>query len=266
MSPLLRIEELTVDYRNRRRRRSSTTTVIDRLDLDVLEGETLALVGESGSGKSTLLGAISGLVPPASGSIMFEGTELVGLQGRSRRAVQRNMQVVFQNALLSLSPRRSVGWQLHEPLRVHTDLSVNDRQERIDDVLEELALSKAVLERRPHELSGGQAQRVVLARALLLRPTLILFDEPTSALDVSVQASVLNLLHDLKARHSLTYVFVTHDLGVARHIADRIAVLQSGELVELAAAPTLFRDPQHEYTRSLLNSSLGVATSGGSPC
>lgn len=255
--PLLEVTNLDVDYRSRESR-GQRVRVIDGLNLSIERGETLGLVGESGSGKSTLALAAAGLVPVAAGSIRFDSNELVGLRNRDRREVQRELQLVFQNALLSLSPRRTVEWQLHEPLSVHTSLSESERGSLIAETVDALELSHGLLGRLPHELSGGQAQRVVLARALILQPSLILFDEPTSALDVSVQASVLNLLQRLKAERNLTYLFITHDLGVARHICDRIAVLRHGEIVELRMTSELFDDPQHEYTQSLLSSSLAV--------
>ena len=258
MTALLSIRDLCVEYRTRVRGKRTAVRVIDSMNLDVEAGETLAIVGESGSGKSTLAATILGLVPPVSGSITYDGTELVGIGRADRRAVQRDIQLVFQNPLLSLSPRRRVATQLDEPLTVHTSMNRTERHERIAHLLAELELSPATLERFPHELSGGQAQRVVLARALTLHPKVIVFDEPTSALDVSVQAGVLNLLQRIKADEGLTYVFITHDLGVARHLADRIAVMQRGEIVELAETADLFDSPDHPYTRALLASSLTV--------
>ncbi len=257
--PVLSVDGLAVEYRSQDRR-TAPVRVIDDMHLDIQSGETVGLVGESGSGKSTLAYAITGLVPAAEGSIRFEGTELVGLKGRARRTVQQRIQLVFQNALLSLSPRRTVGWQLDEPLRVHTTLDAAARTETVERTLEALELTPAMCSRLPHELSGGQAQRVVLARALVLEPTLILFDEPTSALDVSVQASVLNLLQRLKDERGLTYLFITHDLGVARHLCDRVAVMRRGEIVELRPTAELFASPAHDYTRSLLRSSPTVQT------
>lgn len=251
---ILTISNLSVHYRSREQR-DETVRVIDDLNLTIDEGETLGLVGESGSGKSTLAHAIVGLVPAAEGSIRFQGTELTGLSRRQRRPIQSELQIVFQNPLLSLSPRFRIGAQLHEALNVHTSLDVSQRQQRIDSTMAELELSDAMLDRFPHELSGGQAQRVVLARALVLDPAVILFDEPTSALDVSVQAGVLNLLGRLKRERKLTYLFITHDLSVARHLCDRIAVLQNGEIAELATTADLFANPQHDYTRQLLASS-----------
>lgn len=263
MNPLLAIRDLRVEYSSRAAGGSRSAgreriAAIVGLDLDVFEGETLAVVGESGAGKSTLAEVVVGLARPTTGSIRFGGAEIVGLRGPQWRAVRRRIQMVAQNPLLALSPRRRIATQISEPLQVHTQLGRTQRAERVDAMIAALDLTPAILDRFPHELSGGQAQRVVLARALILEPSLILFDEPTSALDVSVQAGVLNLLRRLKAEHSLTYLFITHDLGVARHLADRIAVMRAGEIVEQQPAAQLFEDALHPYTRTLLASSLSV--------
>lgn len=249
--PILAIEDLAVEYRSRERQ-GTKVRVIDGLNVTIEAGETLALVGESGSGKSTLAHAIVGLNRVAGGSIRYAGTELVGLRGRARRTIQQEVQIVFQNPLLSLNPRHRVGSQLEEPMNVHLPLGARERRERIEKAASDMDLDVGLLDRFPHELSGGQAQRMVLARALLLEPKLIVFDEPTSALDVSVQASVLDLLAQLKTDRKLTYLFITHDLAVARQIAERIAVMKQGEIVELAPTEDLFADPQHDYTRELL--------------
>ena len=254
MSPLLAIQGLQVEHRGRRR----SIRVIEDLDLEVFNSETVAVVGESGAGKSTLAEAVVGLVRPTAGSIRFHGRELIGLRGQRGRETRRRVQMVAQNPLLSLSPRRLIAAQIEEPLRVHTSLSRAERKQRTDEMLVALGLSSVVRGRYPHELSGGQAQRAVLARALVLEPSMIIFDEPTSALDVSVQAGVLNLLQQLKTDRGLTYLFITHDLAVARHIADRIAVMRAGEIVEQQAPQALFTNPQHPYTRTLLDSSLTV--------
>lgn len=258
MSSLLSIQGLQVAYGSRGRGSRRAATVIEDLDLEVADSETLAVVGESGSGKSTLAGAVVGLVGAAAGSIRFDGRELVGLRSRQRRETRRRIQMVAQNPLLSLSPRRPVAAQITEPLMVHTSLGRAERKHLADEMLVALGLSPAVRGRLPHELSGGQAQRVVLARALVLEPSMIIFDEPTSALDVSVQAGVLNLLQQLKADRGLTYLFITHDLGVARHLADRIAVMRRGQIVEQQPTQDLFANPQNSYTRTLLDSSLTV--------
>ena len=254
MSPILRVTDLTVDYRSREAGRKTLHRVLDGVSVDIERGEVFGVVGESGSGKSTFAAAVLGLLDRIGGSIEFEGTELIGLSGRERRPIQRQIQMVFQTPLLSLSPRRQVGWQLEEPLRVQTNLDRPSREARVDELLDELGLSASVKQRFPHELSGGQAQRVVLARALTVRPSLIVFDEPTSALDVSVQAGVLNLLERIKTEQDLTYIFISHDLGVVRHLADRIAVMRAGEFVEMRTTEDLFSDPQHAYTKALLES------------
>ena len=258
MTALLSIRDLRVEYSPRGAGRGHPITVIESLNLDVLRGETLAVVGESGAGKSTLAEAVVGLVRPTVGSMTYDGTELVGLRGRAGRRVRVRIQMVAQNPLLALSPRLPVGAQIEEPLRIHTALSRVQCRQRSDEMIAALDLSPAMRDRLPHELSGGQAQRAVLARALVLEPSMVIFDEPTSALDVSVQAGVLNLLQQLKADHGLTYLFITHDLGVARHLAHRIAVMRNGEIVEQQPAEALFAGPEHPYTRSLLASSLTV--------
>lgn len=252
MTALLSIRSLRVEFAAPGSGRRQPVTAISSLDLDVAAGETLAVVGESGAGKTTLAEAVAGLIRPTGGSITFDGIELAKLRGRARRGLLVRMQMVAQNPLLALSPRRTVGAQIEEPLRVHTSLSRARCRQRADEMIATLDLSPAVRRRLPHELSGGQAQRAVLARALVLEPSMVVFDEPTSALDVSVQAGVLNLLRQLKADHRLTYMFITHDLGVARHLADRIAVMRAGEIVEQQPTEDLFTSPQHPYTRTLL--------------
>ena len=258
MTALLSVRGLRVEFPARGGNRRQPVTAIRNLDLDVAGGETLAVVGESGAGKTTLAEAIVGLVHPMGGSITYDGTELVGLRGRAGRKVRVGIQMVAQNPLLALSPRLTVGAQIEEPLRVHTSGSRAQCRQRANRMIAALDLSPAMRERLPHELSGGQAQRAVLARALVLEPSMVIFDEPTSALDVSVQAGVLNLLRQLKTDHGLTYLFITHDLGVARHLADRIAVMRTGEIVEQQPTEALFTSAQHPYTRTLLESCLTV--------
>lgn len=257
MTVLLAVRGLRVEFAGRGSRRRRVTA-LDSVALEVVEGETLAVVGESGAGKSTLAEAIVGLVRPTDGSITYDGAELSGSRVRAARTVRNRIQMVAQNPLLALSPRRPVGGQVEEPLRVHTGLSRAQCRQRADEMLAGLDLGPAIRHRLPHELSGGQAQRVVLARALVLEPSMVIFDEPTSALDVSVQAGVLNLLQQLKADRGLTYLFITHDLGVARHLADRIAVMRAGQIVEQQPTEPLFAAPAHPYTRTLLASSPTV--------
>ena len=263
MRPILAVRDLRVTYPDRsaggvRGAVGARVAAVDGVNLDVFEGETLAIVGDSGAGKSTLAEALVGLARPAEGSIRFDGAEIVGLRGRERHAVRRRIQLVAQNPLLALSPRRRIVAQISEPLQVHTRLNRTRRTEVVDELVAAVGLRTEILHRLPHELSGGEAQLVVLARALILEPSLILFDEPTSALDVSVQAGVFNLLRRLKADNELTYLFITHDLGVARHLADHIAVMRHGRIVEQQPAAALFTAPRHGYTRSLLRSSPAV--------
>jgi oligopeptide transport system ATP-binding protein len=225
--------------------------ILDNFNLQIHKGETLAVVGESGCGKTTLANCIARFIPARSGQVLFDGENVLDLQGAKLRAYRRNMQMVFQNPFSSLNPRMQVGAILGEPLKTHTDLDRAARTSRSQALLAETGLQEAFLERYPHELSGGQAQRVALARALALNPQLLLLDEPTSALDVSVQAQILNLLQRLQANHQLTYMVISHSLGVVQHISDRIAVLYLGEMVELGPRRSVFAAPRHPYTQAL---------------
>lgn len=252
---LLETKGLRVEYAVSRRlfgRGRRPIRVLDNFNLQVRRGETLAIVGESGCGKTTLANCIARFVPAAAGQVLFDGKDVLGLRGAELKAYRRDMQMVFQNPLSSLNPRMQVGAILDEPLQTHTDLDRGARIDRCKALLAETGLPESFLDRHPHELSGGQAQRVALARALALNPRLLLLDEPTSALDVSVQAQILNLLQRLQAEHRLTYMVISHSLGVVQHISDRIAVLYPGELVELAPRRSVFSTPRHPYTQALL--------------
>jgi ABC-type glutathione transport system ATPase component len=215
-------------------------------------GETLGIVGESGSGKSTLLRMILRLIRPSGGEILFEGKDVWRLSGRELLAVRRRMQAVFQDPASSFNPRHSIGAILAAPLEVHGLGSAKERAMRVAETLEVVGLSATYASRRPHQLSGGQRQRVAVARAIILRPALILADEPTSALDVSVQAQILALLQKTNRELGLACVFVSHNLGVIRAIADRVAVMRGGRILETGAAMALFDSPQHPYTQALL--------------
>jgi oligopeptide transport system ATP-binding protein len=225
---------------------------VDGVSLTVKQGETLGLVGESGCGKSTLCRAILQLLRPTSGSVRFEGRELVGLKGRGMRPMRREMQMIFQDPYASLNPRHRVGHIVGDPLRLHGLASGEELKRRVNGLLETVGLGPEHYNRYPHEFSGGQRQRIGIARALALRPKLIIADEPVSALDVSIQAQIINLLADLQADFQLTYIFVAHDLGVIRQVSDRIAVMYLGKIVEIGPADEVFARPIHPYTLSLL--------------
>ena len=237
-------------------RRRQSVQVLNGLDLQIHAGETLGVVGESGCGKSTLANSIMRLIQPSSGQIFYRDADILQLDKTGRRRMRQHMQMVFQNPHSSLNPRMTVFNLVAEPLRTHTHMTRQEMKARVVALLEEVGLAPEHLTRYPHQMSGGQAQRVVIARALALNPALILLDEPTSALDVSVQAQIINLLVKLQREHDLTYVFISHDLGVVQHISDRIAVMYLGEIVELAPADAIFAQPQHPYTQALLSATL----------
>jgi oligopeptide transport system ATP-binding protein len=226
---------------------------VDGVTITVKEGETLGLVGESGCGKSTLCRTVLQLIPPTSGSVQFEGEELVGRRGRALRPLRREMQMIFQDPYASLNPRHRVGQIVGTPLRIHGLASGDALKRQVNELLERVGLGPEHYNRFPHEFSGGQRQRIGIARALALRPKLIIADEPVSALDVSIQAQIINLLEDLQDEFKLTYIFVAHDLGVIRHVSDRIAVMYLGKIVELGPAEEVYSRPIHPYTLSLLS-------------
>jgi oligopeptide transport system ATP-binding protein len=226
---------------------------VDDVTFAVREGETLGLVGESGCGKSTLGRTIVRLLEPTDGQVFFRGKDISHFRARALRPLRREMQMVFQDPYASLNPRKRVGTIIGDPMRIH---GIGDRRERktnVQDLLEKVGLSPEHYNRFPHEFSGGQRQRIGVARALALRPKLIVADEPVSALDVSIQAQMLNLLDELQEEFRLTYVFIAHDLGVVRHVSDRIAVMYLGKVVELSPAEELYERPIMPYTEALLS-------------
>jgi oligopeptide transport system ATP-binding protein len=226
---------------------------VDGVSLTLREGETLGLVGESGCGKSTLCRAILQLTTPTSGSVRFEGQELVGRSRRGLRPLRRQMQMIFQDPFASLNPRKRVGQIIGDPLELHGLARGAELKRRVQDLLDRVGLNAEHYNRFPHEFSGGQRQRIGIARALALRPKLIVADEPVSALDVSVQAQIINLLEDVQDEFGLSYLFVAHDLGVVRHVSDRIAVMYLGKIVENSDADELYDKPIHPYTNALLS-------------
>ena len=236
----------------RRSRVPAVVRAVDGIDLAVMAGETMALVGESGCGKSTLGRALLRLEEPSAGAVRFEDRDLTGLSPELLRRQRARMRMVFQDPYGSLNPRMRIGETLGEPLRVHGLAKGLAARTAVAEMLEVVGLDPAVAARYPHEFSGGQRQRIAIARAVIGQPRFVVADEPLSALDISVQAQILDLFADLKARYALTYLFVSHDLAVVRHVADRVAVMYLGRIVELAEAADLFARPAHPYTQALL--------------
>ena len=223
------------------------------VDLDIRPGETLGLVGESGCGKSTLGRVMMGLLPPTSGDVRFEGRDIASIGRSERKALRREMQIVFQDPVGSLDPRRTVRQTVGEGLDIHRLGSGTERDQRVLEMIERVGLGADSLDRYPHEFSGGQRQRIGIARALILAPRFLVADEPISALDVSVQSQVLNLLLELKNGFNLTFLFIAHNLGVVAHISDRVAVMYLGKIVETASPQELMERPLHPYTAALLS-------------
>jgi oligopeptide transport system ATP-binding protein len=254
--PLLEVEDLVKHFPIKRGllidHQVGEVKAVDGVSLSIARGETLGLVGESGSGKSTLCRVALQLLKPTSGSVRFEGREIGGLNRRAMRPLRRQMQMVFQDPYASLNPRKRVSQIIGDPLRRQGVGSAADRRRRVHELLERVGLSSEHYDRYPHEFSGGQRQRIGIARALALRPTLIVADEPVSALDVSIRAQIVNLLADLQDEFGLSYLFVAHDIAIVRHVSDRIAVMHDGKIVEQGTADEVCESPRDPYTRSLL--------------
>ena len=254
--PLLRVSGLEVHFPIRSallRRRIGTVRAVDGVDLEVARGETLALVGESGCGKTTTGKAILRLVDPTGGSVRFDGEEIATHAPRALAPFRRRMQIVFQDPYASLNPRMSVGGILAAPFEIHRIGDAKDRADRVAELLRTVGLPPEAARRYPHEFSGGQRQRIGIARALALRPELVIGDEPVSALDVSIQAQIINLMKRLQAELGLAYIMISHNLAVVSHVADRVAVMYLGRVVETAPREALFFNARHPYTQALLS-------------
>jgi oligopeptide/dipeptide ABC transporter ATP-binding protein len=255
--PLVRIEGLKKYFPITRgiirQKHIGDVHAVDGVDLEIYPGETVGLVGETGCGKSTLARVVMRLYPATQGRIFFEGRDITELKGTELRAQRRNMQMIFQDPFASLNPRKTVGTIIGEPYKLHKTVPRDKIKGEVQQLMELVGLNPEHYNRYPHEFSGGQRQRIGVARALTLKPKLIVCDEPVSALDVSIQAQILNLLEDLQQEFNLTYLFIAHDLSVVKHVSDRVAVMYLGKIVEMAPGATLYQNPKHQYTGALLS-------------
>ena len=259
-NPILSARNVTVEYSTE----SGRFAAIQDMNLDLAEGETLGLVGESGCGKSTTGRAILQLPRPTSGKVFFEDTELTEISQKDMRPIRRRLQIIFQDPVSSLNPRRKVKDIVAEPMVIAGLGTQGERETKVREVLNAVGVDPDTsMERRPHQFSGGQCQRICIARALIMEPKLIVCDEPVSALDVSVQAQILNLLEDMKERYGLTLLFISHDLAVVKNVSDRVAVMYLGKLCELADSGRIYESPAHPYTAGLI-SSIPVIDTGPS--
>ena len=256
--PLLTVRDLKVHFRMPKRhllaRHRDTLKAVDGISFDLAAGETVGVVGESGCGKSTLGRAILRLIPVTAGQVLWLGEDLGAASASRMREHRRDLQVIFQDPLASLDPRMTVGDIIAEPLRTfNPQMTKDDAREHVRDLMRTVGLMPEMINRYPHEFSGGQCQRIGIARAMILRPKLVICDEPVSALDVSIQSQIINLLMDLQAEFGLSLIFISHDLSVVRHISHRIMVLYMGRLVEMAERDTLYDAPRHPYTQALIS-------------
>ncbi|MFD1715240.1 ATP-binding cassette domain-containing protein [Amnibacterium flavum] len=243
-------------------RHGAQTVAVAGADFTLSAGECLAVVGESGSGKSTLARSVLRLIEPTAGSVVYRGTDLVGLDKRALRRTRRHLQMIFQDPYASLHPRQTVYRLISEPWRVHRDLMPDRPRDRVAELLDQVGMPASAIDAHPAQLSGGQRQRVSIARALGLKPDVLVLDEPVSALDVSIQAQVITLLMELQQELGLSYLFISHDLALVRLVATRVAVMYRGEFVEFGPTSEIFERPQAEYTRALLSASPALAEFG----
>ncbi|USG68264.1 ATP-binding cassette domain-containing protein [Brevibacillus ruminantium] len=254
ITPLLEVNGLKKYFPISKGGRKGSVKAVDDVSLNVYEGETLGIVGESGCGKSTVGRLILRLLDPTAGTIRFNGLEIGAMSQRQLRKYRKDLQCVFQDPFASLNPRMSVGEAIAEPMIVQEGKSRTEALQRAEELLEKVGLNRRVQRLYPHEFSGGQRQRIAIARAISLRPKLLVADEAVSALDVSIQAQIVNLLGELQQESHMSYVFISHNLSVVRHISDRVAVMYLGRIVETAEKEALFGEPKHPYTRALLSS------------
>lgn len=256
MSDYLQIKNLSKQFKGKQTgwRNKQIVQAVDDLSFTIRQGEVLGLVGESGCGKTTLGRTILQLVKPTSGQVILDGTNLAELPAKDLKAMRQRIQIIFQDPYASLNPRMSIGELIRAPLDVFALGSQEEREAKVDGIMEEVGLSTEVKSRYPHEFSGGQLQRVMIARALIAEPEFVVCDEPVSALDASVRAQVLNLLSELQKKRSLTLLFISHDLSVVKHISDRVAVMYLGKIVELTHTDSLYSNPLHPYTQILISS------------
>jgi peptide/nickel transport system ATP-binding protein len=266
MTTILSARDLKKEFTTSRPLFGEATKVraVDGVSLDIQKGETFAIVGESGCGKSTLARLLLRLIEPTAGEVWYDGEDLAHLPDERMRTLRRDLQFIFQDPFSSLNPQMTVGALIEEPMRAHGIGTPTERRDRVAELLTRVGLTPAHAERYPHEFSGGQRQRVGIARALASGPTVLIGDEPVSALDVSIQAQIVNLLEDLKDEFGLTLIVIAHDLAVIRHMADRVAVMYLGEIVETAPAGDLYAKPKHPYTEALL-AAIPVADYGARP-